>query len=159
MGRPMGLSTLSRIETGHRAVDPDDLVMLAVALDTIPNTLLFESETGTWDCQPWPLLERFGTMSSNEVWAWARGDRGLYEAFDEQRRMQWQEANRPRGVRDASEVTGAELTKFTPACEELIAEARALVHEGVPREVVIAVVAFIAVHYPMPRKSRRKRGM
>jgi transcriptional regulator with XRE-family HTH domain len=44
VGRPILPSGLSKIETGSRRVDVDDLTALADALATIPNDLLYEPE-------------------------------------------------------------------------------------------------------------------
>jgi transcriptional regulator with XRE-family HTH domain/tetratricopeptide (TPR) repeat protein len=44
LGRPMSISTLSKISNGGRRVDVDDLVALALALDVSPNKIIFPAE-------------------------------------------------------------------------------------------------------------------
>ena len=49
LGRPILKTGLSKIETGERRVDVDDLLALALALETTPNRLLLDASA---DDQP-----------------------------------------------------------------------------------------------------------
>lgn len=87
LGRPILPSGLSKIENGERRVDVDDLVALALALDTTPNALLLpaEADAGT----PAPLTPAF-TRDADKAWRWACGDlvwirEGMDEAADRKR--------------------------------------------------------------------------
>ena len=71
LGRPMLPSALSKIETGERRVDVDDLVTLALALETTPNRLLLTG--GREDIS---LAENVPHTSAYNAWVWATGERG-----------------------------------------------------------------------------------
>jgi hypothetical protein len=47
LGRPMSIDVLTKIETGTRIADADDLVALALVLEVSPNRLMFEDLTAT----------------------------------------------------------------------------------------------------------------
>jgi len=79
VGRPMQRSGLSKIETGDRRVDVDDLVALALALDVTPNRLLLPAAGD----EPVPLTGNVGADWS-QAWAWAVGDDPL-DAGDKRR--------------------------------------------------------------------------
>ena len=70
VGRPVGESTLTNIELGHRRVDVDDLVALAVALDTTPNRLLLGDDADE------TRVDLTSTISASavDVWGWACGE-------------------------------------------------------------------------------------
>ncbi len=66
IGRPLSIDVLTKIEDGRRTVDADDLVCLALALETTPLRLMFgppsEDEidiTPTWS----------GSSTSARLWA------------------------------------------------------------------------------------------
>ncbi len=71
LGKPILKSGLSKIESGDRRVDVDDLVALAVALEVNPNRLLLVDHADVDD-----ELELTGGLSvtSKSAWAWASGD-------------------------------------------------------------------------------------
>lgn len=71
LGRPILKSGLSKIESGDRRVDVDDLVALAIALEVNPNRLLLVDHAEVDD-----ELELTGELSvtSKSAWAWASGD-------------------------------------------------------------------------------------
>jgi transcriptional regulator with XRE-family HTH domain len=70
LGRPMLISALSRIEKGQRRVDVDDLVALALALNTSPNHLLLPATAGS------DLVELAPTtrVAASSAWRWATRD-------------------------------------------------------------------------------------
>lgn len=152
-GRPIAASGLSRIEAQERAVDVDDLVALAVRLAVPPNALLFASEE--------PKLELAPNMTfpSSVVWQWARGERPLHEANAESLNEWWRTEQRAlrrfAGARDPYALTVADLEPYFAAIEPVRVAAQAAVDQGVPREVVVAVMAFM-VSEPRPRKRARK---
>lgn len=84
IGWPIAQSGIVRIEGGQRAVSVDDLVALALALDTSPNALLFPAEVtgnGT-DQYPWPILNDKTPASQADMWRWADGDDSLERKED-----------------------------------------------------------------------------
>lgn len=72
LGRPILKSGLSKIETGERRVDVDDLVALALALQVTPSRLLLgpEADEELIQLTDNPTL----TYSRRQAWAWACGD-------------------------------------------------------------------------------------
>ncbi len=69
LGQPISLGQLSKLERGHRRVDVDDLVALAVALGVSPSRLLLPETTGPEDVPLTPALR----CSTDEAWRWAAG--------------------------------------------------------------------------------------
>lgn len=73
LGRPILKSGLSKIEAGDRRVDVDDLMALAIALETNVNVLLLDPES---DHEPTRLTE--GHEAEREAaWHWACGELSL----------------------------------------------------------------------------------
>jgi transcriptional regulator with XRE-family HTH domain len=73
LGRPIAASAITRIEGGHRRVDTDDLMALAVALDVPPSALLLpptaEGELA--------LTASYSTAAT-QAWDWAEGKQPLH---------------------------------------------------------------------------------
>ena len=67
LGRPIRLSTLSKIEKGQRLVNVDDLMALALALDVPPNLLLLPANAAVRQVQ----LTHDRSMSGSEAWRYA----------------------------------------------------------------------------------------
>ncbi|MBF6213818.1 helix-turn-helix transcriptional regulator [Nocardia puris] len=70
--RRMAHNTVSEIENGGRRVDVDDLVTLALALNTTPNALLLPP---TEDPTHQSRITCAGWQPAASVWKWARGER------------------------------------------------------------------------------------
>ncbi|MGI9085611.1 MAG: helix-turn-helix domain-containing protein [Aeromicrobium sp.] len=70
LGRPILKSGLSKLETGDRRVDVDDLMALAIALETNTNALLLDHEA---DNQPTRLTENHEAQRV-AAWRWACGE-------------------------------------------------------------------------------------
>jgi transcriptional regulator with XRE-family HTH domain len=96
LGRPILLSALSKIEKGQRRVDTDDLLALALALQTSPNMLLFSPDAGT-DTKV--MLTPTRRMNGANAWLMATShtpaelaghDRGFYISYDKADRL-WAE--------------------------------------------------------------------
>lgn len=70
IGRPILKSGLSKLETGQRRVDVDDLLALAIALETSPNRLLLGEDVEKDDS-----VNIVGslTSSTDAAWSWACG--------------------------------------------------------------------------------------
>ena len=75
LGRPVLPSGLSKIETGDRRVDVDDLVALALALETTPNRLLLPAGAGADKVALTELVD----VPEDDAWRWASGDTNLHE--------------------------------------------------------------------------------
>ncbi len=74
LGRQMASDSISKIEKLGRRVDVDDLVALAVALDTTPNRLLLPGNAAETEIVQ--LTPEF-SVSALDAWKWARGRRPL----------------------------------------------------------------------------------
>ncbi|MEU7843926.1 helix-turn-helix transcriptional regulator [Micromonospora sp. NPDC049114] len=77
LGHRIAQSSISKIETGKRTVDADDLVALAVALRTTPNRLLFGAHAGTNGVALTPTVATTG----HRAWAWANGEFPLVSTY------------------------------------------------------------------------------
>jgi transcriptional regulator with XRE-family HTH domain len=74
LGRQMSAYSISKIETTDRRIDVDDLVALAVALDTTPNRLLLPAAAReTDDVELTPEVR----TSAVDAWRWAAGEEPL----------------------------------------------------------------------------------
>lgn len=71
LGRPIIKSGLSKIESGGRRVDVDDLLALAVALEVNPNRLLLGPEAAEDD--EMAITPDFA-VPSQTAWDWANGE-------------------------------------------------------------------------------------
>ncbi|WP_435897522.1 helix-turn-helix domain-containing protein [Streptomyces microflavus] len=67
--RPIPPLGISRVESGSRRVDADDLVALALALKVTPLTLLLPD---TWNDEPAELAPGF-FLKTRTAWRWAEG--------------------------------------------------------------------------------------
>ncbi|MGH3798559.1 MAG: helix-turn-helix domain-containing protein [Pseudonocardiaceae bacterium] len=68
--RPIAATGVTKIEAGDRRVDADDLVALALVLDTTPNRLLLPGSRFT---DQEVALTPTRSMVEAEAWAWANG--------------------------------------------------------------------------------------
>ncbi len=106
VGQPISLKALSKLETGQRRVDVDDLVALALALDVTPNRLLLTETASNVDGIP---LTGAVSASSRVAWRWACGERPISQpsAFDIKREVSFTTVNRPHDPPD--DMTTGEL--------------------------------------------------
>jgi transcriptional regulator with XRE-family HTH domain len=74
LGRPIQRSGLSKIESGDRRVDTDDLVALALALDVTPNRLLLPGRSETEAEVELTAGARPVALPWNLAWRWACGE-------------------------------------------------------------------------------------
>jgi 8-oxo-dGTP pyrophosphatase MutT (NUDIX family)/transcriptional regulator with XRE-family HTH domain len=74
LGRPMTRQIVSKTEAGDRRIDVDDLVALAIALDTTPNRLLLSADASNDESME---LTSEVTVSTLDAWRWATGDEPL----------------------------------------------------------------------------------
>jgi transcriptional regulator with XRE-family HTH domain len=72
-GRPMRANTITKIEKEQRRVDVDDLVALALALETRPDALLLPSTIAMDELE----LVQGKTVTAFAAWRWANGDQPL----------------------------------------------------------------------------------
>ena len=74
LGAPIHASAVSKIEQRERRVDVDDLIALAIALDTTPNRLLLPGTAGgSADAELTPEVR----TPAVDAWKWAAGDEQL----------------------------------------------------------------------------------
>lgn len=74
LGRPLSAETLGKVERQERRIDADDLVALAVALDTTPNRLLLPGEA---DSEQETELTPEVAVPALDAWLWALGESEL----------------------------------------------------------------------------------
>lgn len=74
LGRPMSRQAISKTEQLARRIDVDDLVALALALDTTPNRLLLSGDAS--DTEPVELTPEV-RVSALDAWRWAAGEKPL----------------------------------------------------------------------------------
>jgi transcriptional regulator with XRE-family HTH domain len=126
LGRPILASGLSKIETGERRVDVDDLVALAVALDVSPSRLLLPGEQPqplTGADLTWEKVSRHGKVQLTpareaewgQAWAWACGESPL-SGVDVQ--GEWRAENHPQGDR---RITPQDVERLSRQAEEAAA--------------------------------------
>jgi len=72
LGHPINVSALAKAEKGQRRIDVDDLIALAVAVDTSPNALLLPAKFNFGDAM---ALTELYYQDVDMVWAWALQDR------------------------------------------------------------------------------------
>lgn len=79
LGRPTLGTTVNKIETGARRVDVDDLVAIALALNTTPNRLLLNDPADQRD-----QIEMAPEVTARglQAWAWANGEQTLLPACE-----------------------------------------------------------------------------
>lgn len=69
IGRPIAASAVAKIERGQRQVTADDLMALALALNTSPITLLLPPDSGDTSVQ----LTESREIQAQTAWRWIRG--------------------------------------------------------------------------------------
>lgn len=74
LGRSLSAETLGKVEKQERRIDVDDLVALAVALDTTPNRLLLPATAD--DAKAVELTPKV-SISALDAWKWATGEKPL----------------------------------------------------------------------------------
>lgn len=102
-GRPMRANTITKIEKGQRRVDVDDLMALALALETRPDALLLPPTIAHDHLQ----LTEEKTTTAYHAWRWANGDQplSLPEGDDGTAFNRFQERAQPVGLRAYRGVT------------------------------------------------------
>ena len=77
IGHPILDTGLMKIEKGHRRVDVDDLVALALALDVTPNRLLLPDTDFANPGETITLTAGGPKVRVSDAWSWAYGERPL----------------------------------------------------------------------------------
>lgn len=141
----MSLDVLTKIEQGRRPVDADDLVALALALDTTPNRLLLpEGAANDEYVKPTENLE----MNEGTAWRWATGDVAMRDLWGDAgqsagsqlaRQLNFHSENRPHDRRPV--VTDDELREHAEALDTLVQAAEAAAERGVPWGLMRALLA------------------
>ncbi|MGW3186348.1 helix-turn-helix domain-containing protein [Streptomyces ardesiacus] len=96
-GRPMRANTITKIEKQQRRVDVDDLMALALALESRPDYLLLPPTVVMEELE---LVEGM-TVTAFYAWRWANGDRplNLPEGDDGTEFNRFQMRAQPAGLR------------------------------------------------------------
>lgn len=103
LGRPAAVGALSKLELGQRRVDVDDLVALAIALDTTPNRLLLTEQARDGEVGLAPTI----TWTERAAWQWASGQ-GIaplppwQKAPNFDRSAEWSAESRPHDPPDTT---------------------------------------------------------
>ena len=99
LGRPIAPSAISRIESGHRKLDVDDLIAFAVALRVSPTGLLLPPTSEATDTVS---ITAAGDYAADTAWSWLLGiaPLSLPEDDDGEAFMDFQTHSRPRGRRN-----------------------------------------------------------
>jgi transcriptional regulator with XRE-family HTH domain len=132
IGRPIAVLGLSRIESGARRVDADDLVALALAFGVSPVRLLLPTD----DRDSVELAKDYAAPWS-AAWAWLRGDRPLSGDDVED----FERAHHP----DRPRVDSRDVLRWDDHLDPIREALRRVVDgDGVPVEVVQLYVKFWA---------------
>lgn len=143
-GRPIIPSSLTRAEAGQRRIDVDDLIALAVTLDTTPNRLLLGPDA---DDSPVELTSKV-TVSAWTAWRWAVGEdylRGAGETFDLDRVGRASRESRPHDPSREASLTVEELgrvrAEHTEEFEQLANAIGGLLDAGIPAPDLRALIS------------------
>lgn len=77
LGQPIQDSGITKIESGTRRVDVDDLVALAVALEVTPNALLLPGTDSPGSASRYMVTPVNMEEAPSTIWAWATGETPL----------------------------------------------------------------------------------
>lgn len=141
LGRPILANGITKIEKGTRRVDTDDLVALAVALDTTPNRLLLPGASNG------ELVElTASTRVSWEIaWKWADGDEPLPSGIVDDVSAEAHKAHLKRRERFAGEgrphdppeaLLFSQLAENRELLRELASVAGRLLHSGISQKQI-----------------------
>ena len=153
LGQPIGVPALSRLETGKRRVDVDDLVALALALDVSPARLLLPppgrdqravtTTPGTTARDAEVQLTPGQSHTARDAWGWATGDetpRDLWgpHGDDEQlaRYRRWEAENQPFSLSAAGDVTMQEVLEHQDVLDAVVDAVNAAEDHGASRGMV-----------------------
>ena len=85
IGRPIPVASIGKLETGLRKIEVDDLVVLAIALDVSPLTLLLPGSRRATD----PVAATGVTTNAGRLWEWALGVRSLEDGASANEFASW----------------------------------------------------------------------
>lgn len=158
LGHPLLSSGLSKIETGDRRADVDDLVAIAVALDVAPNRLLLTETAGDEKIELTPEAE----ASESTVWRWATGEAALPvdlwadkpAAIDLTRARRFRRENRPH---DHSDQT---LFKDVVEHQEILAPAVRACMDAVKKSGLSPedVLRWVSMAFQVSQLAERSRS-
>ena len=143
LGHPLLASGLSKIETGARRADVDDLMALAVALDVSPNRLFLTGTAGDEKIELTPET----VASERTAWRWGTGEAALPVdlwtdkpvSIDLDRSKRFRQENRPHDP--SLETTLQDLEKHKEALAGAVRACREAVEKsGLPQEDVLSYV-------------------
>ncbi len=143
LGRPIGVSGLSKLEQGTRRVDADDLVALSAALDASPGWMLLAPVSIVPTVAP---LTNTAQFASRALWEWITGLRPLdltkrdnvTESFDRAKAWEFAGRNRPTEARRGPVAMPAEW-RSDPDFKEFENVYRRLVGRGIQPDVLDAL--------------------
>jgi hypothetical protein len=138
----MTLHVISKIELGQRAVDVDDLVAIADALDTSPLRLLLSASAGESTLDLTTEL----TATAADAWAWGLGEVPLgftnADHGDRVRKARFRAESKPSQAPEATVAqAGPYWDELGAASQLVVAVAR---KSGMALDAVLGVVDYMA---------------
>ncbi|WP_207957363.1 helix-turn-helix domain-containing protein [Streptomyces sp. YIM 98790] len=126
VGRPIPQSGISRIESGARRVDVDDLMALAVVLNVSPSALLLPLDDNPAHAV---AVTGAGDVPADVAWAWLSNERPLHLPEGDTRTAMWEYQlyslppgrRTPKGVYLEGERSPEELARQRRVHERLAA--------------------------------------
>jgi transcriptional regulator with XRE-family HTH domain len=160
IGHPILASGLSKIETGSRRVDVDDLLALAVALDVSPNRLLLPAEADDEDLE----LTAETVTTRRTAWRWASGDDPLPvdlwterpSTVDLNRHRRWRRENRPHDPR--ADIQLAEIQAHQDALSHVVRAVRAAQSEGLTLNGILHYVRLADTMHHLAVRLAQQEG-
>jgi transcriptional regulator with XRE-family HTH domain len=146
LGRPILKTGLSKLETGARRVDVDDLLALALVLDVTPNRLLLTADAGDETVELVPDMQ----VPAASAWAWACGDELIVHGYagDDPKDARWSSirpryeeftrVNRPHDPKDLTPLE--DLLPHRAVLDRLVEAVRDVEATGVSRKAAYAYV-------------------
>lgn len=155
LGHPIAPSGITKIEQGHRRVDVDDLVALALALGVSPNRLLLVPDVSSAEgVQLAPGV----AASPAEAWRWATGERPLPTpgVFDMTAEVDFPRLNRPH---QPQPPTHAEVAEHEAAgrLDGIADDYRRARKAGVPHSVLAAYLDGLGLWQHIGESARRNQ--
>lgn len=138
-------SGIEKIERQTRRVDVDDLVALALALDTTPNALLMPHAADETEAYLTPNVHG----SAAKLWRWATGERALPDiwgsddrrVFDLDREERFRRENRPH--EPLSQFTLADMERHRDVLQPLERAVHTALEAGIPLDAILAHVELV----------------
>lgn len=151
IGQPILPSGITKIETGARRVNVDDLVALAIVLRVVPNRILLDPAADDELISLTPTVN----VPRRRAWNWVTGERPLFDD-DESRRdptfRTFRRENRPAD----SDPSGTQLAKLMALGQEYLTPVISAIHDVLENEDVTfdKVIEYLRFTYAVDEARR-----